>query len=75
MMKVLDQKYGPRSDTHTQLLLNKYNNTCMEENDYIGDYVNQMELVTKELSNVGHPVSDKIQPWYLVVFLYHGKKW
>jgi hypothetical protein len=23
----------------------------MEENDYVGDYVNQMELVAKELSN------------------------
>ena len=32
----------------------------MEENDYIGDYVNQMKLVAKELSNVGHPVPDKM---------------
>jgi hypothetical protein len=61
MMEALDQKYGPRSDTHIQLLLNKYNNARMEENDYIGDYVNQMELVAKELSNAGHPVSDKMQ--------------
>jgi hypothetical protein len=40
MMEALDQKYGPRSDTHIQLLLNKYNNAHIEENDYIGNYVN-----------------------------------
>ena len=40
MMEALNQKYGPRSDTHIQLLLNKYNNARMEENDYIGNYVN-----------------------------------
>jgi hypothetical protein len=33
----------------------------MEENDYVGDYVNQMKLVAKELSNAGHPVSNKMQ--------------
>jgi hypothetical protein len=44
--------------THIQLLLNKYNNAHMDENDYEGDYVNQMELVAKA------------RP-YLIVFLYH----
>jgi hypothetical protein len=29
MIEALDQKYGPRSDTHTQLLLNKNNNDHM----------------------------------------------
>jgi hypothetical protein len=67
MMEALDQKYGPRSDTHIQLLLNKYNNACMEEKDYIGDYVNQMELVAKELSNVGHLVSEKMQVTTIVL--------
>lgn len=57
MMEALDQKYGHRFDTHIQLLLNKYNKTHMEENDYVGDYVNQMKLVAKELANVGHPVT------------------
>jgi hypothetical protein len=33
----------------------------MKENDYVGDYVNQMEFIAKELSNAGHPVSDKMQ--------------
>ena len=61
MIEALDQKYGPISNTQIQLLLNKYNNARMEEKDYIGDYVNQMERVAKEVSNASHPMSDKIQ--------------
>jgi hypothetical protein len=34
MMEALDKRYGPRFDTHIQLLLDKYNNTRM------GDHVN-----------------------------------
>jgi hypothetical protein len=33
----------------------------MSENDYVGEFLNQMELITKELANVGHPVLDKMQ--------------
>jgi hypothetical protein len=61
MMEALENKYGPRSDTHIQWLLNKYNNSRMEENNYVGDYVNQVKLIAKELSNAGHPASDKMQ--------------
>jgi hypothetical protein len=61
MMKALDKKYGPRSDTHIQLLLDKYNSARMGEDDYMCDFVNQMELIAKELANAGHPVSDKMQ--------------
>jgi hypothetical protein len=57
MMEALDQKYRPWFDTHIQSLLNKYNKARMEENDYVGDYVNQMKLVAKELVNAGHPVT------------------
>ena len=63
-MEALDQKYRPKFDTYIQLLLNKYNITRTKENDYVGDYINQMELVAKELSNAGHLVLDKckLQP-------------
>jgi hypothetical protein len=61
MMEALEAKYGPRSDTHIQLLLDKYNCARMSEGDYLGKFVNQMELIAKELTNVGHPVSDKMQ--------------
>jgi hypothetical protein len=57
LMEALYQKCGHRSNAHMQSLLNKYNNARMEENDY----ANQMELVAKELSNAGHPVSNKMQ--------------
>ena len=50
IMDALKEKYDPRSDTHLQLLLDKYNSTCMNEDDYVGDFVNQMELIAKELS-------------------------
>ena len=53
--------YGVLSDTQIQLLLDKYNNTRMSDNDSVGDHVNQMELIAKELSNADHSLSDKIQ--------------
>ncbi|XP_028119398.1 uncharacterized protein LOC114316901 [Camellia sinensis] len=61
LIEALESKYGVRSDTQIQLLLDKYNNTRMSDNDSVGDYANQMELMAKELSNVDHPLSDKMQ--------------
>ena len=61
LMEALESKYGVRSDTQIQLLLEKYNNTRMSDNDSVGDHVNQMELITKELSNADHSLSDKMQ--------------
>jgi hypothetical protein len=61
MMEALEAKYGPRSDTHIQLLLDKYNCSRMSEGDNVGEFVNQMELIAKELANVNHPVTDKMQ--------------
>jgi hypothetical protein len=31
------------------------------EDDYVGEFVNQMELIAKELAYASHPISDKIQ--------------
>jgi hypothetical protein len=33
----------------------------MSENDYMGEFLNEMELITKELANAGHPVFNKMQ--------------
>jgi hypothetical protein len=33
----------------------------MGENDYVGEFVNQMELIAKELANAGFHVLDKMQ--------------
>jgi hypothetical protein len=33
----------------------------MSEDDYVGDFVNQMELIAKELASASHPISDKMQ--------------
>jgi hypothetical protein len=60
MMEALEGKYGRRSDTHIQFLLDKYNYARMGENDYVGEFVNQMELIAKELANAGHHVLDKM---------------
>ena len=38
LMEALEAKYGPRYDTHVQLLLDKFNSTRMNEGDYIGDH-------------------------------------
>jgi hypothetical protein len=40
MMEALEAKYGPRSDTHIQLLLEKYNFSCVSEGDDVGKFVN-----------------------------------
>jgi hypothetical protein len=61
MMEALEAKYGPRPDTHIQLLLDKYNCSHMSEGDNVGEFVNQMELIANELANAGHPVTDKMQ--------------
>ena len=61
IVEALEEKYGPRSNTHIQLLLDKYNSTCMNEDDYVGDFVNQMELIAKELAYAGHLTFDKMQ--------------
>uniref|UniRef100_A0A2N9FF63 CCHC-type domain-containing protein n=1 Tax=Fagus sylvatica TaxID=28930 RepID=A0A2N9FF63_FAGSY len=61
MMDALETKYGCRSDTQIQLLLDKFNNIKMNEGDIVGDHVNQLELIAKELADVGHTLSDKMQ--------------
>ena len=61
MMDALETKYGCRSDTHIQLLLDKFNNIKMNEDDIVGDHVNQLELITKALADAGHTLSDKMQ--------------
>jgi hypothetical protein len=33
----------------------------MGEKDYASDHVNWIELIVKEVANVGHPILDKIQ--------------
>jgi hypothetical protein len=33
----------------------------MSEGDNVGVFVNQMELIAKELANAGHPITDKMQ--------------
>jgi hypothetical protein len=33
----------------------------MNEGDVVGDYVNQLELIAKELADAGHTLSDKMQ--------------
>ena len=61
LMEAFEAKYGPRSDTHVQLLLDKFNSTRMNEGDYIGDHINTMELLAKELANANNPASEKMQ--------------
>ena len=61
IIEALEEKYGHRLDTHIQLLLDKYNSARMSEDDYVGSFVNQMELIAKELASAGHPISDKMQ--------------
>jgi hypothetical protein len=61
IMDALEEKYGHRSDTHIQLLLDKYNSTHINEDDYVGDFVNQMELIAKKPAYAKHPIFDKMQ--------------
>jgi hypothetical protein len=61
MIDTLETKYRCHSDTQIRLLLDKFNNIKMNEGDAVGDHVNQLELIAKELANVGHTLSDKMQ--------------
>ncbi|KAM1500447.1 hypothetical protein ACFX10_023002 [Malus domestica] len=61
IMDVLEKKYGPKSQTYIQLLLEKYNGTKMEETDSMVDHITKMEVMAKDLANAGHPVSDQMQ--------------
>lgn len=61
IMDVLDEKYGPKSQTYIQLLLEKYNGSRMNENDDMVDHITKMEVLAKDLSNAGHPIPDKMQ--------------
>ena len=61
LMEALEAKYGPRFDTHVQLLLDKFNGTRMNEGDYIGDHINTMDFLAKELANADNPVLNKMQ--------------
>ena len=61
MMDALETKYWCRSDTRIQLLQDKFNNIMMNEGDVVGDHVNQLELIAKELADAGHTLSDKMQ--------------
>jgi hypothetical protein len=61
MMNALEMKYGCRSDTQIQLLLDKFNNIKMNKGDVVGNHVNQLELIAKELADAGHTLSDKMQ--------------
>jgi hypothetical protein len=45
MMEALEAKYGPRSDTHIQLLLGKNNCSCMSKGDNVGEFVHLMEVL------------------------------
>uniref|UniRef100_A0A2N9G0N8 CCHC-type domain-containing protein n=1 Tax=Fagus sylvatica TaxID=28930 RepID=A0A2N9G0N8_FAGSY len=61
MMDALETKYGCHFDTQIQLLLDKFNNIKMNEDDVVRDHVNQLELIAKELADAEHTLSDKIQ--------------
>lgn len=61
LIKALEAKYGPRPDTHVQLLLDKFNSTRINEGDYIGDHINTMELLAKKMVDVDNSVSNKMQ--------------
>jgi hypothetical protein len=61
MINALETKYGCRSDTQIQLLLDKFNNIKMNEGGVVGNHVNQLEPITKELADAGHTLSNKMQ--------------
>ena len=61
MMDALETKYRCRFDTQIQLLPDKFNNIKMNEGDVVGDHVNQLELIAKELTDAGHTLLDKMQ--------------
>ena len=71
LLEALEAKYGPRSDTHVQLLLDKFNSTRMNEGDYTGDHINTMELLAKELADADNLVLDKMLVTTILIAFHH----
>ncbi|KAK0571052.1 hypothetical protein LWI29_010329 [Acer saccharum] len=61
IMDMLEDKYGPKSETYIQLLLEQFNALKMSENDSMVDHILKLEIIAKDLSNAGHEISDKMQ--------------
>jgi hypothetical protein len=53
MIDALETKYGYRSDTQIQLLLDKFNNIKINEGDIVGDHVNHWNSLQKNLQMLG----------------------
>lgn len=41
--------------------MDKYNKTCMKENNGVGNHIPHMQLIVKKLYDVGHPITNKMQ--------------
>ncbi|KAI9181929.1 hypothetical protein LWI28_020149 [Acer negundo] len=61
IMDMLEDKYGPKSETYIQLLLEQFNALKMFENDSMVDHILKLEIIAKDLSNAGHEISDIMQ--------------
>ncbi|KAK4845445.1 hypothetical protein QYF36_005192 [Acer negundo] len=66
IMDMLEDKYGPKSETYIQLLLEQFNALKMSENDSMLDHILKLEIIAKDLSNAGHEISDKMQDLSMV---------
>ena len=61
ILNALEQKYGSKSNTYVQLLLEKFNRMRMGEDISVVDHVNHMALIAKDLTVSGNQIPEKMQ--------------
>ena len=61
MFDAITQAYGTASNTYIQLLIEKYNDTFMKDDESVVEHVNKLVVIAKELASLGNPIPDKMQ--------------
>ncbi|KAK3028833.1 hypothetical protein RJ639_038660 [Escallonia herrerae] len=61
MFDAVTKTYGIASNTHIQLLIEKYNGIVIKEGESVVDHVNELLVIAKELAALGNTIPDKMQ--------------
>ena len=65
IMDILEDKYSPNFKLIFNYIL-RSTTAHMSENDTTVDHITKIEIMARDLSNVGHPVSDEMQVFILL---------
>ncbi|KAG8382701.1 hypothetical protein BUALT_Bualt05G0104800 [Buddleja alternifolia] len=61
MFEAIGESYGTTSNTYSQLLIEKFNDSFMKEDENIVEHVKKMVIIAKELATLDNHIPDKMQ--------------